>query len=664
MTQGRAKRMRIRLLAHALAAAALVAALALPARASFNPTDPPSGEHTQTDGPRYWVGKITLSYAHEHPLQPPISLITGADYALGQASDGYVGARRGGKNVWFHLPEFGDKEAVPIYATGLQDLCEQIVAELGARGLMGVYVAPSPDDIDAQTGADARAEGDTDLHLVIQTGRVQAVRTFQAPALGDGKAAANAQPVPDKEAIAERSPLQSVGAGDPLDKNQLDAYVARLNRQPGRMVDAVVTPTLTPGAVNLDYLVQEDRPWTVSSDFSNTGTDATGKDRQHFAFADYQLTGHDDVLLVDYLTSGFSDTNAVTSSYELRVPRFDGLRFRLGGDWSTYASDQFGFSTVVIGAPTDPNSSTKVVRDKLHFSGTQWDVNGLLIQNLIGRPGFFLDTYFGTRWMDVSVVNLTSFSADMPFFVPTLGLTLDRSWATARMHGNLGFQQSMPFIAGTNSSDIQHFSDVGRANLDDDWRILSLDLGGSIFLQPWFHGTRFFSDRPLRPHELTQELAWRFSGQTSLGTRLIPQVEGVLGGLVTVRGYPQSIAAGDSFVNGSLEYRYHIPLGFRSVEPWQLPWVGTFRPGPDDMLRLPDWDLVVATFVDAGQVWNQDRVLGEHDDALASVGLGLEVIVRRNFSLRVDYGVALLPIPNANVNRYDGEFNFSALLRY
>jgi len=92
--------------------------------------------------------------------------------------------------------------------------------------------------------------------------------------------------------------------------------------------------------------------------------------------------------------------------------------------------------------------------------------------------------------------------------------------------------------------------------------------------------------------------------------------------------------------------------------------LGRHLPAPDDMLRLPDWDLVVATFVDAGQVWNQDRVLGEHDDALASVGLGLEVIVRRNFSLRVDYGVALLPIPNANVNRYDGEFNFSALLRY
>ncbi|HXZ85286.1 MAG TPA: hypothetical protein VEI82_07330, partial [Myxococcota bacterium] len=299
---------------------ALLAALAAPAYASFNPGDPPSGEHTQTDGPRYWVGKIRLSYATEHPLQPPISLIAGADYALGQASDGYVGARRGGKNVWFHLSDLGDKEAVPVYATGLQDLCEQIVAELGARGLMGVYVAPSPADIDAQTGGDVRAEGDTELHLVVHTGRVQAVRTFQAPAAAASAGAGAAKPIEDKEAIAERSPLQPVGAGDPLDKNKLDAYLARLNRQPGRLVDAVVTPTLVPGVVNLDYLVQEDRPWTVSSDFSNTGTDATGKDRQHFAFADYQLTGHDDVLLLDYLTSGFSDTNSVTGSYELRVP--------------------------------------------------------------------------------------------------------------------------------------------------------------------------------------------------------------------------------------------------------------------------------------------------------------------------------------------------------
>jgi hypothetical protein len=661
--------MRVRLLVRATSALAVayLALLCLPpraARASFNPTDPPAGEHTQTDGPRYWIGRVHLSYANEHPLQPPIGLLVDSNYALGKASDGYVGARRGGTNVWFHLSEFGATEPVPVYATGLQDLCEQIVAELGARGMMGVYVAPSPADIDAETGGDVRAEGSTDLHLVVHTGRVQAVRTFQAPEVA---VAPTLTPVPDvdHQDIAQRSPLQPVGAGDPLDKNKLDDYLADLNRHPGRLVDVVVTPTLTPGVVNLDYLVEEDRPWTISSDYSNTGTDSTGQDRQHFGFADYQLTGRDDVLLLDYVTSGFSNTNAVNTSYEARMPYLDGMRWRLGGDWSQYSADQFGFTNVVQTDPNDPNS-LKTVHDQVKFSGTEWDVNGSLLQSFIAEPGVFVDGYLGARWMHVSVVNIDkSFGGqDMPFFVPSLGVTLDRSWSTVRMRGRVGFEQSVPAIAGTTSQDLENFSEAGRANITENWRVLSVDLAGSVFLQPWFHGTRFFYTRALRPREMTQELAWRFAGQSSLGTRVIPQVEGVLGGVATVRGYPQSIVSGDSFVNGSLEYRYHVPLGFRTLDPWQLPWLGIFRPGPDASLRMPDWDLVLAAFGDYGQVFNQARVTGESNDQLASLGFGFEVIVRRNFSVRLDYGWALMAVDTANVKSGDGELNFSALVRY
>src|SRR5262245_46824142 len=283
------------------ALAALALALGLPgdpARASFDTSDPPDGGHAETDGPRYWLGRVLVGYANEHPLQPPIDLLRDADYALGRASDGYVGARRGGNNVWFMLSELGSNGAVPVYATGLQDLCEQVVGELSSRGLIGVYVSPPANETDAETAADPRPEGVVDLHLVVHTGRVRGVRTFAAPvAVGEPVVPHESD---DHEAIAARSPLQPVGAGDPLDKNKLDAYLAGLNRLPGRMVDAVVTPTLTPGVVNLDYLVQEDRPWTIASDFSNPGTESTGKDRQHFGFADYQLTGSDDVLLLDY----------------------------------------------------------------------------------------------------------------------------------------------------------------------------------------------------------------------------------------------------------------------------------------------------------------------------------------------------------------------------
>jgi hypothetical protein len=584
-------------------------------------------------------------------LQPPVELLVHGDYALGRASDGYVGPRRGGQNVWFHLDEFGAETPAPIYASGLQDLCEQIVVELADRGMIGVYVAPEPTDIDPETGADLR-DGSTDLHLLVHTGRVQSVRTFRtATAAG---AAPRAEPIEaDSEGIAARSPLQPVGAGDPIDKHRLDAYVAGLNRHPGRAVDVVLTPTLTPGLVNLDYLVDEDRPWTIASGVSNTGTAQTGRFRQHFSFSDYQLTGHDDVLLVDYTTAGFSNVNAANGSYEGILPFTDSLRWRIGGGYSEYQSDQFGFSELVNGATT---------RQKLSFSGNQIDLSGELVASLIQEPGFFLDGNLGARWMRVNVDNV-GFGATVNFLVPELSFTLDRLRPTSRLHTRLGFEQAVPGLA-SSSSRFADFALISRDHLDDDWRVLSLDTGGSFFLEPIFHGTRFFSPRPLRPRELTQELAWRFSGQTSLGTRVIPQVEGVLGGAGSVRGYPQSIVSGDQLVLGSLEYRYHVPLAFGHAVAWEVPWLGEFRPAPDASNRMPDWDLVLATFVDAGRVFNQSPVPGEADTGLASVGVGIEIVVRQNFSVRLDYGFALIDVPGAKVTAGDGEAHFTALMRY
>jgi hypothetical protein len=309
--------------------------------------------------------------------------------------------------------------------------------------------------------------------------------------------------------------------------------------------------------------------------------------------------------------------NAVSGSYETRAPTSTACA-RFGGGWSTYASDQFGFDTVVVSG-SDPNNS-KVVHDQANFTGTQWELNGGVVASLVQQPGFFIDGDLGARFMHIEVVNLDEFKDAMPFFVPELGFTLDASGDVTRTRGRFSFEQSVPAIAGTSSSDIANFSDVSRANLDNNWRALSLDLGGSIYLQPIFHGTRFFGPRPLRPREMSHELAWRVAGQTSLGTRVIPQAEGVLGGLLTVRGYPRSIVSGDSFANASLEHRYHIPLNLRAATPWQVPWLGDFRPAPDRGYRMPDWDLVLVAFGDWGQVWNTDLVPGESNDTLFGTG--------------------------------------------
>src|SRR5262245_50648719 len=212
------------------------------------------------------------------------------------------------------------------------------------------------------------------------------------------------------------------------------------------MFGAVVSPTLTPGVVNLDYMVAEDRPWTVSSDFSNTGTETTGDNRQHFGYANFQLTGHDDVLLLDYVTSNFSSQmNAVSGSYETSVPYVDRLRGRFGAGWSTYASDEFAIDTVQVGG--DPNNP-QVIHDESNFTGTQWELNGGVVGSLVQQPGFFLDGDLGARYMHIEVVNLDAFKDAMPFFVPEIGLTLDSNGYVTRPRGRLSFQQTGPALRG------------------------------------------------------------------------------------------------------------------------------------------------------------------------------------------------------------------------
>ena len=53
-------------------------------------------------------------------------------------------------------------------------------------------------------------------------------------------------------------------------------------------------------------------------------------------------------------------------------------------------------------------------------------------------------------------------------------------------------------------------------------------------------------------------------GQIRFDDRLVPQFQQVAGGMFTVRGYEQSIVAGDSVVIGSAEYRFHLP---RMLDP-------------------------------------------------------------------------------------------------
>jgi len=96
-------------------------------------------------------------------------------------------------------------------------------------------------------------------------------------------------------------------------------------------------------------------------------------------------------------------------------------------------------------------------------------------------------------------------------------------------------------------------------------------------------------------------------------------------------------------VLATAEYRYHFPRSLDPIEdPRTTPLFGQpFRFHPQTRYGLPDWDLIGRVFIDAARVSNTDRLVFEQDNTLIGAGLGVELLIRDNVGVRVDWGVAL-----------------------
>jgi hemolysin activation/secretion protein len=108
-----------------------------------------------------------------------------------------------------------------------------------------------------------------------------------------------------------------------------------------------------------------------------------------------------------------------------------------------------------------------------------------------------------------------------------------------------------------------------------------------------------------------------------------------LGGVNTIRGYPQDTALGDDGLFVSAEIS-------------------------NTVLRLPQWKtkLELIPFWDCGAVWNTD---GEKIDnnILSSLGIGLKLSIDETFTARLDWGLPLLPVDSIDNTLQDDGFYFS-----
>ena len=175
--------------------------------------------------------------------------------------------------------------------------------------------------------------------------------------------------------------------------------------------------------------------------------------------------------------------------------------------------------------------------------------------------------------------------------------------------------------------------DVGRFARDDSWSSLNANID-----------VRRFVDA-----EGVGEFRLRANVGGALDGRVAPQAYTVLGGMNTIRGYPEAAAAGDQGWSASVEYWWHPG---RSSAPNQR-----FQP--------QDWDLAFGGFLDAGATKINNPVVDyEVDEDLLGAGIGLEGLFDRSVQVRLYWGFALSDLDGRDTESGDNRVHFSATYEF
>lgn len=576
----------------------------------------------------YPVSKVTVEYGSATKPVPEARL-EGMLVKLGLTDEGLTSTNTiGARDVEIRLTEVGSAKYPKIDTGGLFAIAKAIQAKLAEDGIIGVMALPDPAQIEGDKPYKDLRKGDTTIKFLVFVFVVREVRSIAANADEPGGALRVNPELSFHQRIRENSPIKS---GDAVNKDELDSYIGRLSRHPGRRIDVALSsaPGDEQGAATLDYVVTEGKPWMAYFQLSNTGTKQTEKWRERFGYLNTQLTGHDDILQLDYTTAGFDKSHAFNGSYEL--PLADILRFRIFGGYNQYTASDIGQS-------------------RLSFKGDGFNVGGELGLEVFNQNRWWIDLIGGIRY-DESSTRQAAGNGEGAFLSPYVGLRTERRGDASTFGASAIFE-----FANGQDNDFTTLQRLGRLNPDDNWTLFKFDATGSLYLEPLLFPDEFRRGDDFYGATVAHELWASLRGQYAFGDRLIPTTEYVLGGYSTVRGYPESVLAGDSAIVGSAEYRFHVPRVFREVGKGRPGKSTDFRFAPAEPWGVADWDLILRAFVDVGRIENSKREVFEINKTIAGTGIGAELQIKSYLNARLDWGFALTDL-NTGVEKVESGDN-------
>ncbi len=567
------------------------------------------------------IERFEFSYGLAHPALPPLAELK--DLTIHSTRDGNVFRAPSSKGA-DNLKLSGIPEGSRFDGDALRDIAQEVVRWYNARGLYGVWVTYADLESSATGVVDNRKDDDHTAHLIIWASQIAEVRT-----LARGKRFKPQFSVNNRKhrAVLKHSPLKP---GDLFRESVLNDYLRGLSLHPGRLVEASIASAGEPGKVVLDYLVNESRPWQVFSQVTNFGTESTGIWQGRLGFQDNQLTNHDDILNLDAISTPDFKTYGSFLSYRIPVFRPAKLLLRVYGSYGDFLANDATIET-------------------LRFAGKNW-MGGVEFTNRLALPWEWqLVSALGTNYAHYAIqsriINTPLVGGYSNFLIPFFSATLSRDSSWWSLSGSARYEQTVGNFANLNTTN--GIPALGRLSADSNWTSLRGTLNGSIFLEPLF--SRGVDRSPF----LANELSLRVRGRYLLkGTRLIPHEEEPIGGASSVRGYTESVLSADDFATASIEYAFHFAHILKPGDPGKfIRWPFKWR--PDKVRTNPDWDLIARAFYDygyrevgqvplaPGEPATGEVALADQTLSIAGAGGGLELLVKQNFSIRCDVGMAL-----------------------
>jgi hypothetical protein len=246
------------------------------------------------------------------------------------------------------------------------------------------------------------------------------------------------------------------------------------------------------------------------------------------------------------------------------------------------------------------------------------------------------------------------------FFIPYAGVRVEERGAAHQVSGAVWAETNWAELAGTDAGEL---IELGREAADRNWFTVRYEGSCSFYVDPLVARARgrVGAGAPVLAHELY----FSARGQFTPGDRLSPSFVQPIGGFESVRGFPESFAIGDTVFVGTAEYRFHLP---RVLEPGPPRFFmgDPFRVVPEDPGGRTDWDLILRAFVDVGSTVHNDVLSFERNVTVVGAGVGAEVLIRRNFNFRVDWGFALVGDNNGSeeVDPGDNRMHLSVMVLY